>query len=103
LFAFKRKDPLEQLEAVVIKVAAKFYVLKIEPPLPGLSNEAQFLYDELNHIDPAALEAYENRADASETHLNAETRVRIENLKRQLSQMGVNVKWLEKEKRYVVV
>jgi hypothetical protein len=99
IFDFK---PKPAIAAFVLHLGDEYYLFKVKPRTPGLSDDAQWSFDTLSNIDPAQLAAYESANGGNSAAVTPLTKYSVEASKKQLADLGYQVRWNEKERRYLV-
>jgi hypothetical protein len=100
---FEDKNLDSPISAYVFRINRDFYLFKIQPRKAGLTDDEQFCFDQLNNISAYEAMVYESGSTNSPELIRPVTTVRIRNLKNQLTNMGVRVKWNSESKHYVVL
>lgn len=101
LFTAERKDNLK-FSAFAFRIRGDFYIFKVKPGTAGLSDREQFLFDELSNIPAFELAAYEGHNQSCLALVRPITVVTIQNLKRQLSDLGIKMQWKGEEQGYII-
>ncbi len=91
-----------EIRAFICRIGDDVYLIKVQPRVAGLSNQAQFTFDELAAIPGAEAAAFETAGGNSANLLTVEQKAEIKALKDELSQMGVKVQWDGQQKCYRV-
>jgi len=94
-----KQNAISNMSAIVFRLGHDFYSFTIKPRTDGLSDQAQFLFDQLNSIPAEELVEYETD-DKILDEINPVTKVRILNVKKQLIEMNVKIHWDPDKRQY---
>jgi hypothetical protein len=102
VFGFTQTAPMEELQAVVLRVGETTHVLRIRPRTANLSSEAQFALDRLQSYSVDEMEAFESGQWKTGSLAQQEVHMGIQNTKEQLRRHGVVATWNPAEKSYEI-